>query len=59
MTETDYYRRRERQERERAAQSQDVAVRTIHLDLANHYARMLRDPPVRGVPTLSLVRPSS
>ena len=37
----EYYSRRERQERERAARSEDGAVRRLHLELAERYSAIL------------------
>jgi hypothetical protein len=39
----EYYRRRERQEREHAERADDKTARRIHLDMANRYSAMLRD----------------
>lgn len=56
MTDADYFHRRERQERERAANSADCAARTIHLELANSYAKLCEDSANRrSPPPLKLV----
>ncbi|MET0307895.1 MAG: hypothetical protein ABW023_04240 [Sphingomonas sp.] len=39
----EYYRRRERQERENAERADDNTAKRIHLDLANRYSAMLRE----------------
>jgi hypothetical protein len=39
----EYYRRRERQERENAERSDDSTARRIHLEMANRYSAKLRD----------------
>jgi len=39
----EYYRRRERQERENAERTQDSIARRVHLEMANRYSAMLRD----------------
>lgn len=39
----DYYRDRERAERELAERATSIAIRTIHLDLANRYREMAQD----------------
>lgn len=39
----EYYRRRERQERERAERTEDRIARRVHLELAKHYADRLRE----------------
>lgn len=39
----EYYRRRERQEREYAEKSRDNSARCIHLEMARRYSAMLRD----------------
>ena len=39
----EYYRRRERQERENAERSDDCAARRVHLEMADRYSAMLRD----------------
>jgi hypothetical protein len=40
----DYYRRRERQERECAERCEEVVARRIHLELADRYAALAREP---------------
>jgi hypothetical protein len=40
----DYYRRRERQEREHAARTIDVTARRVHLEMADRYSMLLEDP---------------
>jgi hypothetical protein len=42
----EYYRRRERQERENAERADDNGAKRIHLEMANRYSAMLRDVPV-------------
>lgn len=39
----EYYRRRERQERENAERTEDTTARRVHLEMANRYSAMLRD----------------
>ena len=39
-----YYRRRELQERETAARSDEPSARRIHLELAERYAALVREP---------------
>lgn len=39
----DYYTRRERQERLRAELATGAGARRVHLELAEHYASMLRN----------------
>jgi hypothetical protein len=39
----DYYRRREQQERESAARTDDIGARRIHLELAARYSAMIRE----------------
>jgi hypothetical protein len=41
----DYYRRRERQEREHAARAEDNAARRLHLEMAERYSAMLAAAP--------------
>lgn len=43
MIDVEYYRRRERQERENAERADDSTARRIHLELANRYSAMLGD----------------
>ena len=53
MTDTDYYRRRERQERAQAAQTTDAGIRSIHIEMANRYAALDADATVSASrPTL-------
>ncbi len=47
----EYYRRRERQERENAERSDDSTARRIHLEMANRYSAMLRD--LSMIPTMA------
>ena len=42
----EYYARREQQERESAARTDDNGARRIHLDMADRYAAMIREIPV-------------
>ena len=42
----EYYRRRERQEREYAARSGDTSARSAHLEMAERYSSMLRDTSI-------------
>ncbi len=44
MLDHDYYRRRERQERECADRCEEVGARRIHLELADRYAALAREP---------------
>jgi hypothetical protein len=39
----EYYRRRERQERDKAERADDNTARRVHLEMANRYSAMLRD----------------
>lgn len=39
----EYYRRRERQERESADRTEDIGARRIHLEMADRYSAKLRD----------------
>jgi len=39
----EYYRRRERQERERAARADDTTARRVHLEMAERYSAKLRE----------------
>ncbi len=39
----EYYRRRERQERERADRTRDSAVRRLHLEMAERYFSMAEE----------------
>ena len=39
----EYYRRRERQEREHAARTDDTIARRVHLEMAERYSAMLQD----------------
>ena len=43
-SDTDYYRMRERQARELAAVAPDPHVKRVHLDMAEHYAKLLQGP---------------
>jgi len=47
----EYYRRRERQEREHAARADDTTARRIHLEMANRYSAMIRD--ISPIPALA------
>jgi hypothetical protein len=40
----EYYRRRERQEREHAARADDSIARRVHLEMAERYSAMLQNP---------------
>jgi hypothetical protein len=40
----EYYQRREREERERAARADDTIARRLHLELAERYSTMLQSP---------------
>ncbi|MDP5280899.1 hypothetical protein Q9Q95_18385 [Sphingomonas sp. DG1-23] len=40
----EYYQRRERQEREYAARTDDSIARRVHLELAERYSAMLQHP---------------
>ena len=42
----EYYQRRERQERERAARADDTTARRVHLELAERYSSLLRSPAI-------------
>ena len=44
MLDHDYYRRRERQERECADRCDEIAARRVHLELAERYAALVREP---------------
>ncbi|MBC7986539.1 MAG: hypothetical protein H7X93_07695 [Sphingomonadaceae bacterium] len=44
----DYYRRRERECREKAQQAFDPHIRELHLEFAERYAREVRDAPIIG-----------
>ena len=44
MVDHDYYRRREQQERECADRCKEVGTRRIHLELAERYAALAREP---------------
>jgi hypothetical protein len=46
----EYYRRRERQEREKAAVSDDQGARKIHLEMAKRYSTMLADAGFVAMP---------
>ena len=37
----EYYRRRERQEREHAARTRDVTAKRVHGEMAEHYSTLL------------------
>jgi hypothetical protein len=39
----EYYRRRERQERESADRAEDIGARRIHQDMADRYSAKLRE----------------
>jgi hypothetical protein len=39
----EYYRRRERQEREHAARTDDSIARRVHLEMAERYSAMLQN----------------
>lgn len=39
----DYYRKRERQERECAIRTEDTIARRLHLEMAERYSRLLGD----------------
>lgn len=39
----EYYRKRERQERESADRTEDIGARRIHLEMADRYSARLRD----------------
>lgn len=57
MTDVDYFRRRENQERQRAALAKDFGVRAVHLDLAERYAVLAGDhQPAHIAPERVLVR---
>ncbi len=45
----DYFTWREMQERRLAANAGDRAVQLVHLRMAEHYARMVREEPVIAV----------
>ena len=47
----EYYRRRERQERENAERADDSTAKRIHLEMANRYSAMLRE--VSLIPAIS------
>lgn len=57
MNQSDYYRRRAIQARERAADARMPEVRAIHLDLASRYADLVQEAerlehrPVLGIVT--------
>jgi len=40
----EYYQRRERQERERAARADDTTARRVHLELAERYSTLMQSP---------------
>jgi len=42
----EYYRRRERQERDHAARSLDVTAKRVHGEMAERYSTLLGKPPV-------------
>ncbi|MCW3847871.1 hypothetical protein OF829_11525 [Sphingomonas sp. LB-2] len=44
MHDHDYYRRREQQERETAERCDEPGARRIHLELAERYAALVREP---------------
>jgi len=44
---TDYYRGRERAERELADQAASIAIRNIHLNMANRYRELAQDDQVK------------
>ncbi|MDV3458632.1 hypothetical protein RZN05_16660 [Sphingomonas sp. HF-S4] len=39
----DYYRMRERQERERAERAEDTTAKCVHLELAERYSALVQD----------------
>jgi len=47
----EYYQRRERQERDRAARADDTTARRVHLELAERYSTLAQSPA-----TLSIVQ---
>jgi len=40
----EYYQRRERQEREQAARADDTPARRVHLEMAERYSTLARNP---------------
>ncbi|HWU93980.1 MAG TPA: hypothetical protein VN029_00195 [Sphingomonas sp.] len=44
----EYYQRRERQERERAARADDTTARRVHLELAERYSSLAQSPASLG-----------
>ena len=44
MLDHDYYRRREQQERDCADRCEEIGARRIHLELADRYAALAREP---------------
>ncbi|MCX8475588.1 MAG: hypothetical protein MT490_07285 [Sphingomonas sp.] len=40
----EYYERRERQERERAARTDDMIAKRLHLEMAERYSNLLQNP---------------
>ena len=44
----EYYQRRERQERERAARADDTTARRVHLELAERYSTLAQSPASPG-----------
>lgn len=40
----EYYQRRERQERDRAARADDTTARRVHLELAERYSTLAQSP---------------
>jgi hypothetical protein len=43
LVNTDYYRRRERQERQAAKDCDDYVARRIHLEIADRYSRLIEE----------------
>lgn len=41
----EYYERRERQEREHAARTDDMIAKRVHLEMAERYSNLLQNPP--------------
>lgn len=40
----EYYERRERQEREHAARTDDMIAKRVHLEMAERYSNLLQNP---------------
>lgn len=40
----EYYQRRERQEREHAARTDDMIAKRVHLEMAERYLNLLQNP---------------